>query len=728
MGCVSSGISVAPRKPQSHSNMPTEADLGMAKDPTDHEVRNGIESSLPFVLNHVHSIKCPAGAVPPLVLARPAFPVLLSKMDHGQLDVRLPIITLVSPAVARIICFGSVLMATRACIRSEDAATLLHNVLDWLNSGFAQRARILLIGIPDIYFQEMGGFFTTQGFTCECGTLDSDFKDVHAICISTKIDLHDCEKIDTFLRSGGGLAVFYVGDYEEEQDVSEIKINPFLYKYGVQYGTVHLAKPLTQSQIQRVPSDFRYLKEWTWKRMVEEFFKLVDTGKDFDGTVSKLDELVTALRYHILVAGEREGKDMLKMREHSEEYLRRTNFSTPDGVCPRQAQVIIALLTDTLVGRMELSDLGISPAVSIFPGDTRDVPVGKHVIGLRLRNQAWISTGLWCPPGRVATIEYNGKHNLHVQVGSHPVLLLAKPGPWMRRPSVVSLFPLESGVTQVATSVGGMVYIVTKNVEEEGETIEITFNDFCVYPRAVLHKPEVWEKTKSSDIPWGEIMTNYSILTVQKSTIEEMDGKEKVMTEFDELLTLICSFTRYEIVRPLRIVFDVDMIDENYTAGYPITLKTDCVKEVLLDRSVPSGKLFYAIMAIATVMFRQGCFDSQTEESLAAFVAYQCFQKLFPECDPALVPDLDLPVMFRDLWLIHTEIDPECIPTIILSSQRPEAPVFEVPEDKWLMFVKDVCVLCHKNFVRVFEKYAPIATTIVSELERLQLDVVDSLT
>ena len=117
----------------------------------------------------------------------------------------------------------------------------------------------------------------------------------------------------------------------------------------------------------------------------------------------------------------------------------------------------------------------------------------------------------------------------------------------------------------------------------------------------------------------------------------------------------------------------------------------------------------------------------ETEESLAAFVAYQCFQKLWPDCDPNLLPDLDLPVMFRDLWLIHTEIDAQCIPTILRNSQRPETSIFDVPEDKWLMFVKDVSVLCQKNFVRIFERYEPIATTITSELERLQLEVVESL-
>ena len=729
MGCVSSGVSVAPSsKPANRSNFAGEFAPPIDKTPTDQEVRSGIESSLPFLLNHVHAIKCPSGVVPPLVLARPAFPVLISKMNLGpSADVRLPIITLVSPAVARIICFGSILMATRSCIRKEDVATLFHNVLDWLNSGFAQRARILVIGIPESYVQEMGAFFTTQGFTCERGTLDSDFANCHSICVSTKVDLSNNKKIHDFLKAGGGIAVFYVPDCEEEQDVSELKINPFLYKFGIQYGTVHLSKPLSQSSIQRIPNDFRYLKEATWKPMVSEFFRLTESEETGDSAVSMLDELVTGLRFHIIVAGEREEADMLAMRERSEDYLRKTNFSTPAGVCPHKTQVIIALLTDALVARMDIADLGVSPAVECFPGDTRHVPLGNHLISVRLRKQAWISTGLWCPPGHVASVEYSGDLSLHLQVGSHPVSLLAKPGPWMRRPSVVSLFPLANGVTHVATSVGGMVYVVTRDLEEEGQTIKIKFQDFCVYPRAVLNKPAVWEATKNSEIPWGEVMTTYSIITLEKKTIEEMADKEKVMREFDELLQLICSYTFYEIVRPMRIVFDVDMIEEEYTTGYPITLKNQNVREILLDRSKPTGKLFYAVMAIATVMFRNGCFDKQTEESLAAFVAYQCFQKLWPDCDPNLLPDLDLPVMFRDLWLIHTEIDAQCIPTILRNSQRPETSIFDVPEDKWLMFVKDVSVLCQKNFVRIFERYEPIATTITSELERLQLEVVESL-
>jgi hypothetical protein len=117
---------------------------------------------------------------------------------------------------------------------------------------------------------------------------------------------------------------------------------------------------------------------------------------------------------------------------------------------------------------------------------------------------------------------------------------------------------------------------------------------------------------------------------------------------------------------------------------------------------------------------REGCFDPLTEHALAAFAAHRLFRKLFKAYDPLETPIVEVPPLFFELWNIHGRVDNRIIPELLKRSQEPDCVVYDVPEDRWLAFVKDLCFLAKMDFGHMFRKIKPITLALGTSLSTLR--------
>lgn len=80
-----------------------------------------------------------------------------------------------------------------------------------------------------------------------------------------------------------------------------------------------------------------------------------------------------------------------------------------------------------------------------------------------------------------------------------------------------------------------------------------------------------------------------------------------------------------------------------------------------------------------------------------------------------------MPVLFEELWLINLKVNNKVIPNIIAKSQNSDSPVYDVPEDRWIAFVRDLCFTIQLNFLPVLEKLRPIPLNLATTLNTLKV-------
>lgn len=680
-----------------------------------------------LLTGNVRFIRSPNGMVPPVCLVEEAIPLATSGLDleDEQLnDIQLPVISISIKDDTRIACFAHILFLSPVCFDAEDTSRLITNILFWLNRSNPIDTPILLYCFPERYAEEAASSIEHQGYTVQNGDVDSDLSQHQIVLMPSHIDLTDAVhlKLQNYLSKGGGLGVFYSPDYDNPQP----PVNKLLIDYGISYTYCTLSTNGFSRINVEIPSKFEVISRWHLMALAASFSNL--THQD-DIAPADLDDLVTSLRYHVMLCDIRHRKIIEEIISNAWYFLENTDYINEEGIAHDITHSIAVLLINDLTEKLPPEDLKLPLAVTrIFPGETHDVVPEDHKLEIHLHDESWISTGLWLIADHIGSVICeNPPKGLHVQVGSHCESLLTKQGPWKRWPGVISSFEVKNGKTKVGSAFGGIVYLFIsydddEEIEELPATTKLTFqfNGFTKYPRAVFKKPKVYEATKKFDVPWGELTTNSLILTLPAVDLHRIQNVDEVCTRLDKLVMMISLFMGYQVARPYRVVFDVEKADdETYSCGYPIVILTESLEDIVFRTNELTPGLFILLRSIAIVSIPENTIDDPTEAAVATLAATAVFKEFNPAFDPFSFQGITLPPLFNELWVIHSQFSSTLIPNLLQQNQKPDAETYDSPEDMWIGFVRDLCNLAKYDLTKVLEQGRPLPVSLINTLSEL---------
>lgn len=721
MGCVNSvPTDTRARQRIKNDTNPNSNQNNMFKNNNDSG--GSLMSYFDTIVSNVKTIAAPSNMMPVVCLSREAFPVVTSFLhleDSTPTEIQLPIVAGAIAGNGRVLCFSQLQFLSSKYIHVADTVQLIANSIAWISGGQNTMTPILALGFDKQTQQSVVRTFQDLGFFIENGSFRSNLNSYKALIIPSDIVISDDENFDKLVNyvitTGGGLAVFYNhGDF----GALTMPINKLLLKFNLSFTYCLLNEDLEASENILVPGSYTFVRDSNFVPLLARFKAIV---KQSHVDTSALDDLVTTLRYYIMVCDEGHAEQLEEISQYAWDFLNRTNYHTDAGICPDITHGIVVVLLLDLYTKLPQDKVKPIPEHEIFPGKTGEVEKGDFNITIQLQNETWISTGLWLPAGAVAQVECKEPMpDIHVQIGSQHESLLTKQGPWKRWPSTVSVFSLGEKVTQVVTAFGGIVYIAVNNMaEQEPRPINITFHNFCHHPMADMDDPSIWDKTKDIDVPWGELKAGQVIFTLPTPIMRKIDNFQTIYEKFKIIVDGITEYMSYVADRPYRFVFDVELPEDCPSCGYPLVFCVEDLEGILESFDAPSTQLFTAVTLMTIVSIREDCFDQITETAIATIATSVIFKKLFPDFDPLEFTGISLPTLFHELWEIHSRYDPTLIPKTLEKFQDPAYPVSDVPEDMWISFVREMCRIGKRDFTKLLERSRPIPLNISISLQGL---------
>lgn len=719
MGCGSSSIDSAARRriKQSGTNKINQ-----------NFNKNGKVETIITNINHFEAITygCktisgPPNTMPVVCLSSESFPLITSFLhleDLTPTDIKLPVVSAGIFGAGRLVCFSQYNFIIPKYLHAHDTTRFITNALNWVSEKTPQVSPMYSVGFDHHKAKILHTSFLEMGFFVENGPPKNQYSNYKAVIVPSDLDISDQEVIENiveYVQNGGALIVFYI---HTEISNMTIPFNKLLLRFNMAFTCCFLHEDEDFEESINVPVTYAFVKDSNFVPLLSKFKCII---KQSHVDTSALDDIVTTLRYYIMVCDKERMKQLLEIEETSWEYMKRSHYHTVDGICPKLTHGIIAVLLIDLYTKLPLEHVKPIPEAEISPGLTGDVVLEDFTVTVHLQNESWISTGLWLPAGTIGTVECNKIiSDVYIQIGSHHESLVTKQAPWKRWPLIVYVTSISELVTKTVSAFGGIVYIAVNNIEDDTtKELNVTFRNFCRHPISKYDDPHAWELTKDIQVPWGEIHTDNIIFTLPTEYMKKIGDFSRINEKFSIIVRELTAFMSYPIERPYRIVFDIELPEDSPSCGYPLVFLIDDIPGILLSFDEPTTQLFTAVTLMAIVSIREDCFDTVTETALATIATSVIFKKLFKNFDPIEFTGIMLPTLFKELWDIQCNCDPTIIPKTLATFQDPSYPVSNVPPDRWISFVREMCRVGKLNFTKILEKARPIPLNISTSLQGL---------
>jgi hypothetical protein len=518
------------------------------------------------------------------------------------------------------------------------------------------------------------------------------------------------EQIMAFTRAGGGVGVFFNAP---EQLAPVVPVNRLLLQFHLAYTFFLLDEGAEPPAPIPVPESYAQIRDVNLIPLLARFKATVKQSCVDD---QALEDVVTSLRFYIAVCDDSHCEELEQVSDYCWDFLRRTEYSTPEGVCPEISQGLAALMLYDLSLKLPPSKVVPFPEHAVFPGKSDESPPGPPELPIQMALEAWMHTGLWLPAGAIGVIDCDQAHpDIHVQIGAHHNSLLEQPGPWRRWPLVITLRGLTTPHVEIASPFGGIVYLVAL-AEEPPEPFTIHLQGFVKYPLKDASDPAVWEDTKDCEVPWGEIVAGGVIFTLPTEEVKRLDV-DVIHAKFSVIVGEIRKYVGEVPAQPFRIVFDV-ALPASGSERYPLVFLLDDIEGILNTFGEPTPELFKAVMLMVAGAIREGSLDDQTGTAIAAVATGVVFQKLFNGFDPLDFEGIPRPTLFNELWEIQKK-DPKVIPATIGRTRDESWPTWGVQDDMWIAFVRELCKIGKKDFTKLLERAWPIPLNISQSLQGL---------
>lgn len=523
-----------------------------------------------------------------------------------------------------------------------------------------------------------------------------------------------------------------------------------------------------------VPSQYSDIKYCNFEKLANYYKEILHES---NLTTEKLDETVTKLRYYIISCNESFGSILEYIFNISKDYLISTKYRNENELFNEIKQTIVAVVIQDVYTKLPANMIMANPDVDLFPSYDENISLSEISVHLLLNSNSITSTGLWCPPGKIVHVTCKNKINLtgtSIQVGSHQNQLYLLPSPWRRWPSVVSLFPfyeneadgneegnnnnnnnnqLKTYYADIYSPFGGMIYIVTnenffpvienENIGSDDNDQEadlninannnnsnsnsnkasssdvsfsasITFTNVCKYPRVVKGNPIILSQTKDIQLDWAEAESVNIILTLPSKLIIDNDDIVGVLNKLDTIILKLNKYMSYTMIRPHRVVFDVNTFPDSLPS-YPINMSIDDANKIVnYSLTKVTDSLYNLIKNIAYLSIRDQVFDEETEVALSALVSIIVLSSVYPKFTYKDLDKTEMPFLFKEFWKLHKQ-SPSLFSEIFKESQNDDEPKAssEVSDEKWCKFVQDLCRIGKWNYVSYFQDVRPLPRNFV---------------
>ncbi|OHT11512.1 hypothetical protein TRFO_18951 [Tritrichomonas foetus] len=712
MGCTASSTSFrvanAKQRPKTPEVQPSQTIMTVKSSVNSEE---SLRQSFDLITLDVKKVASPANQMPIVCLTGDAFPILVAPISDSD-PLQLPIVAASYSRLGRIVCFSQLTFLTNTILQMEQTMKLVTRSINWLCDGVVEKTPIAI--------------FTknaeTKQIIAKCLLKlnmnpieeDSDMSNSKVIVLTTDVDTSDhnfFSELVHFLIKGGGIMVFY--NHSPDQSFT---INNFLIRYGLSYSYQLINVDCDETPILTTCTDFYEIKNHNLINLKDI---LVDVLDEDEPDLTSLEDVVTDIRHYLFCADERQVSPLVDLLNHAWDYMNKSNYSQNGLICRDMRQCIVAVLILDIYRKIPLQCVMPIPEASIFPGSTKSLELGCFSKQFDIPDASWISTGLYLPPLVVGRIKVAEKcPGLTIQVGSHSESLLTKCGPLKRWPMITFGFSMIDESIEVGSPFGGIIYISSD--DESIESIDIEFIGFAEYPVFNVSDPSVWERTKDIEAPFGEIETNSLIITLPTEKMRKLN-LPLLCDMFGKMHHSIITFLGSPLLHHDRIVFDIELADDNKRTGYPIVEKIDDIDKLLNNIQSPTIKLFEQFSRIAVDDIRENLFDHNIEHALGTVAAAIAFQKVYPKFDPFNFKGLKTSGLFEIIWKIHFQGKQDWIPQTLIKFQDSSYIISNIPEDTWIQFVKELCITAKYNFIPLLDTFYPIPLNVIESLQDLPI-------
>jgi hypothetical protein len=661
-----------------------------------------------MIVNGATQIIGPSHMMPIVCLSPDAFPVITSpiQVEDTPSNVHLPIIAGSIKEHGRLMAFSQLQFLFDPAFKSPGTSAVMAGSFTWLAGGPMQKS-VVLAGFDKATTSLIQASLGQLSFVAYAVTLLADFSDYSVVVIPSDVDFEAdalAIRLYDYVCEGGGLAIFL---RHKSEPRFPLPVNEFLIEFGLSFTVCLLNSNQRNPQAIPVPASFSFVRDCWFGAIINSFKETLDQSH-VDATV--LDELVTTLRYYIMVC-DRSYVDCLVDIAHSAwDYLRRTHYATDGGFCPELEQGIVVVLLQELYTNMPIARSPPIAELSVFPGVTGPVQLEDVTLTLSVCPEGWVSTGLWLPANSGARLLIPQVYDhMSLQVGSHCESLLVQQGPWSRWPAITSTFELSKTEQEIGSVFGGILYVIwNPTVPADSKSVTVTLKQVCKHPRFLHTDGSLWQHTKDIQVPWGEIDLGKIIFTLPSNDMRRIHDCLDLKRRYDKMIAHIIWFTNYNPKFPYRIVFDIQLPDDGPASSYPSVLLLDDIDGVIFDVAKPNMALFKALSLIALISIQDYCFDVDLETAIASVAAAVTFKEVFPNFDPFQFPGMITPPLFAEFWTLHQQFNKDLFPSLIAVFQDSSYQVGDAPDDMWIAFVKEMSHIGKRNFAPLFSKVKPL--------------------
>ena len=731
MGCVSSSSTRVsptrqPRQPINFSDFDDDGNIVI--DPVFVPVPDFLSQNFASILSGISRVPLADGFCRPVVCVSCNVSPLVSselRLSNGDAtNVELPVAAFGVFGQGRVVCLAGISILAKCTSGNTEANAFLENITRYCSE---MRAiyRVVILGVPERHANQIKENLKVFEFAAEITEAKDDLSKCGCVICTNK-----CRAgymLEQFLKDGGGIIVgFDDGDQPQDQEFDPI-LQGLLLDIG--FGFPQCSLTLGDKSTDRYRSDrtFEQMSRLSFQNLAEKLLALMEVIDEKD--MLEYDSLVTTLRYYIISLKRGENEILKELFIKSWELLDKTEAIGENSVCPQLIHGITYVLISELLAKVPAKYFEGMDRSLPFPGQIGfDVEIADFKTSADFHCESWVSTGLYLPPGVVATATLqNIVPNISIQIGSHTRCILSKLGPWRRWAIVTTTFDFDQETIEISSPFGGIIYIVCNNVDSELDIqLSVTFQQVTRHPSYIVHTSDDFQMF---DVPFGEIETQFVIFTLPSKYLAEYQDILGSFCEFiDSIISKVLTFTSDQSTRLFRVVFDVELL-EDIISTYPIFLSIDLIRGIIGSNSNPTPELFILLTTIALSSMPENVFDRTIMESFAMIAALNAFHETWPDTDPLQFIVNQPPELFNAMYKVYEIHSSSCFIKAFAKVRASLDILQSVRPDSWTLFLKKIALETKDKSYRLLTKIkqtnvnmnAMIMTNSSSSLSEYQL-------
>ncbi|KAM8952836.1 TRPM8 channel-associated factor homolog [Pelodytes ibericus] len=465
---------------------------------------------------------------------------------------------------------GRVVVATHEHqISKSHQKQSVRNLISWLDTGRGGK-----VGIQKD-LNELQTLLKEDDIESQLSDVNSSF----SVYCCKSYDDKDAEKIQEFVAEGGGLLIggqawHWAMKNPGTDELVEYPGNKIINQFGISF--VAGGTPTSKLQTLHVEDPSQ---SYQCRRALSQLQKVIDGDEEIKTPLSSWMVKLAEDCATLLSIAESNSRVFHPLKTILVDLLLKCGVPEVSTERPLKGGSKVAFLLRLAAGLKNTFPNFEDIALKLIP-EPSALPVSSlqrlEINGTNEGNEAWRSTGLYVPPGKIATVNFPltaVNVGLEVQVGCHSDDLSHLPE-LKRPPVVIQRYPVTQATLPVSNLFGGLIYIVIPGGHNLGQ-VQITIEGavLAAYFKHGETTEELWVETiRHYPSPWAEFETENVIFTVSSDVAMSVMKPSEPLLQWDRIMAAIFDLSGLPPIskRKERFVADVQISNGWMHSGYPI--------------------------------------------------------------------------------------------------------------------------------------------------------------